>query len=197
MFTYAVLHFLPPVPEHFIKAASELNQFIETDIPEDNLSDTYKNRKLTIGDKTGIPVTYQTRMDINQQFYDWVHEHIDETGFDCGVSFTSGHVGRYQGPHTDLTRDYTLLYLIEPGGPNTQTVFYREKGQPIQRTQRQVAPTDFNNLEVLERVKFPVGKWTLLNAMALHGVEEIETCRISFQVSLNRNKWFESIKYAI
>ena len=195
MFTYAVLHNLPPIPQHFIDAAMELTQYIETDIPEDNLNDAYKSRKLTIGDKTGIPVTYQTRMDVNQEFYKWVHENIDETGFDCGVSFTSAHRGNFQGPHTDLTRDFTLLYLIEPGGPNTETVFYREKGQPFQRSQRQVAPTNLNDLEVLERVKFPVGQWTLLNVMALHGVENIETCRISFQISLNRNKWFESLKY--
>jgi hypothetical protein len=30
----------------------------------------------------------------------------------------------------------------------------------------------------------------LLNAMCLHGVENIEKVRVSFQVSINNNIWF-------
>ena len=84
-----------------------------------------------------------------------------------------------------------MLYLLDSGGPNTETVFYEEEGKPIVRTERQAVCNDFSKLRVLERVKFPLGKWVLLNAMCLHGVENIDTLRISFQVSINNNIWFD------
>lgn len=190
MFTYVVLKNLPPVPQHFVDAALDLKQFVDTDRPEDNLDDWYKSRKLII-DGREEPVTYQTRLDINREFYDWVHENIHPEGFDCGVSFTNGRLGRHQGPHTDLTRDFTLLYLVEPGGANTATYFYEEEGKPIVRTRRQDVCNDFSKLRVLERVQFPLGQWVMLNAMVLHGVQDIETVRVSFQVSANKNIWFD------
>lgn len=190
MFTYAILKNLPPVPEKFVAAALDLKQFVGTDRPEDNLSDWYKNRKILVDGKE-YPVTYQTRLDINDEFYDWVHENIHPEGFDCGVSFTNGALGSRQGPHTDLTRNFTILYLLESGGDNTETVFYEEIGEPIVRTQRQAVCNDFSKLRVLERVKFPLGKWVILNAMCLHGVENIDTVRVSFQVSANTNIWFD------
>jgi len=189
MFTYVVLKNLPDVPESFVTAAYEMLKFADTDVPIDNLSDAYKSRKLIIdGEKKSV--TFQTRMDINEEFYKWVHENIHPEGFDCGVSFTNSKFGTHQGPHTDLTRDFTMLYLLEPGGPETETVWYEEIGQPIIRTQRQAVCNDFSKLRALERVKFPLPKWILLNAMCLHGVENIAKVRMSFQVSLNNNIWF-------
>ena len=190
MFTYAVLKNLPDVPEKYINAALSQVQYAGTDRVLNNLSNDYRNRKLTIGDKQES-VTYQTRMDIDQDFYDWVHQNIHPEGFDCGVSFTNSKHGRHQGPHTDLTRDYTILYVLDPGGPNTETVFYEEEGKPIVRKERQAVCNDFSKLRVLERVKFPLRKWVILNAMCLHGVENIEGIRVSFQVSANSNPWFD------
>jgi hypothetical protein len=189
MFTYRVLKNLPPVPQHFIDSAVELKKFIDTDNVEDNLSDSYKSRKLIIDGETQ-PVTYQTRLDVNQEFYKWVHENIHPDGFDCGVSFTSSTQGKFQGPHTDLTRDFTMLYLLEPGGPDTETVFYHEHGEPVRREKRQTVCNDFSKLTVLERVKFPLHQWVILDAMVLHGVENITDCRVSFQVSVNENIFF-------
>ena len=190
MFTYVMLKNLPDIPEKYITAAHEYVKYADTDAVVNNLTDDYKNRKLIIGDKTES-VTYQTRMDIDKEFYEWVHTNIHPEGFDCGVSFTNVKFGKHQGPHTDLTRNFTMLYLLDSGGPNTETVFYEEEGKPIVRTERQAVCNDFSKLRVLERVKFPLGKWVLLNAMCLHGVENIDTLRISFQVSINNNIWFD------
>ena len=190
MFTYVILKNLPDVPEKFIGSAFDLAKFADTDVPKDNLSDSYKNRKLIINGDIK-PVTYQTRMDISMEFREWIHKNVHPEGFDCGVSFTNGKLGTHQGPHTDLTRDFTLLYLLDAGGPETETVFYEEIGQTIVRTQRQAVCNDFSKLRALERAKFPLHKWILLNAMCLHGVENIETIRISFQVSINNNIWFD------
>jgi hypothetical protein len=189
MFTYRILNQLPDIPQHFIDAAKDLTKFVDTETEEDNLSDSYKSRKLIINGKE-LPVTYQTRLDINKEFYGWCYENIHPEGFDCGVSFTSSRKGNYQGPHTDLTRDYTLLYLIEPGGPDTETVFYWEYDKPIVREKRQEVCNDFSKLVEIERVKFPLNKWVILNTMILHGVEKITDCRVSFQVSVNKNIYF-------
>jgi len=192
MFTYVLLKNLPDVPEKFITSAMEILKLrsIKTDLLKDNLSNDYKNRKVIINNQTQS-VTYQTRLDVDKEFDEWVGKHIHPEAFDCGLSITDSKFGSHQGPHTDLTRDFTMLYLLDSGGPNTETVFYEETGKPIVRKERQAVCNDFSKLRVLDRVKFPLKKWALLNAMCLHGVENIETIRLSFQVSINKNIWFD------
>jgi hypothetical protein len=192
MFTYVILKNLPDVPEKFITSAMQMLELrsVKADIVKDNLSDDYKNRKLLINNESKS-VTYQTRVDIDAEFNDWVHKNIHPEGFDCGLSITDSKHGSHQGPHTDLTRDFTMIYLLDPGGPNTETVFYEEEGKPIVRKERQAVCNDFSKLRVLDRVKFPTRKWAMLNAMCLHGVENIEGIRVSFQISANSNPWFD------
>lgn len=197
MFTYLVLKNLPPVPQHFVDIAHDLRKSI--DLEELDLGwksektsddDCYKNRKLLIDGKEE-PTTYQRRKDIGQEFDNWVHKNIHPQGRSCGVSLTDGRLGRHQGPHTDLKRNFALIYLLDSGGPDTATCFYKENGHPIVRSDRQAVCNDYSRLQLIERAQFPIAKWVILNVMILHGVENIETIRTSFQVSIADNVWFD------
>jgi NAD(P)-dependent dehydrogenase (short-subunit alcohol dehydrogenase family) len=88
------------------------------------------------------------------------------------------------GAHCDLSRNYTLLYLLDSGGEDHQTVFYQEQDKPIQRSNGERCP-DHSRLTIIDSIKVPLRKWVLLNATILHGVINIPKPRISIQVGLN------------
>lgn len=189
MFTYRILNSLPSIPQHFIDQALEKKKILYTDLPKDNLPNWYKDRRLVINGEEHNTAHQQTA-DIDQEFANWVKTNIHPAGFDCQVSMTSEKKGKYWGPHTDLTREFTLIYLLESGGPDAETVFYFEPGKLIRRTGFQEVCNDYSKLIVLERNKFPLYKWVIIDAMVLHGVENITEPRISFQVSINENIYF-------
>ena len=189
MFTYRILKNLPDVPGHFIEQALEKKKLLFTDKVEDNLPNWYKNRKLIVDGKEES-TAHQETSNLNNDFTIWCKENIHPEGFDCQVSMTNNQKGKHWGPHTDLTREFTIIYLLEPGGPDAETVFYLEPGKPVRRTGFQEVCNDYSKLIVLERNKFPLRKWVILDAMILHGVENLTAPRISFQISANINPYF-------
>lgn len=90
-----------------------------------------------------------------------------------------------QGPHTDSTRTHTLIYLLDAGGDNVNTVFYKEQGvDNIDRGLR-YRPTDYTNLDPIASIELKVNTWTLLNATVLHSVENLSRPRKTIQVAFN------------
>jgi hypothetical protein len=189
MFTYRILNNLPDVPEIYIEQALEKKKHLLGNKLNDNLPNWYKDRKLIINGKEES-TTHQQTADVDNSFTKWCIDHIHPRGFDCQVSMTDHTKGTHWGPHTDLTREFTLIYLLESGGPGAETVFYFEPGKLIRRTGFQEVCNDYDKLIVLERNKFPLYKWVIIDAMVLHGVENIQSPRISFQISANDNPYF-------
>jgi hypothetical protein len=189
MFTYRIVNNLPSVPQYFIDRALEKKKNLFLGNVEDNLPNWYKGRKLIIDGKEES-TAYQETVNLEQEFTVWCQKNIHPNGFDCQVSMTDHRNGRYWGAHTDLTREFTIIYLLESGGPDAETVFYIEPGKPVRRTGFQEVCNDYSKLIVLERNKFPLQKWVIIDAMVLHGVENITDTRISFQISANINPYF-------
>ena len=184
-FTYQLLPHFPTVPQHFVDRALEYQQlFNRNKVVYSHLSEQYKNRQLLKNNKIEKSV-YQIQYDLGYDFYHWVHENINSSGYECGVAYLDGSWGSTQGAHTDQRRIYSLLYLLEPGGDDTKTVFYREQGQEIIRTTPQSYCDNYDLLDVIDEVQFPVGQWVVLNTQILHGVENVKTRRISLQASTN------------
>jgi hypothetical protein len=86
--------------------------------------------------------------------------------------------------HTDLSRDFLLLYLLEGGGPEHRTVFYQEIGMPKIR-ERDMRVLDYSNLIELGGLQIPLKSWILMQTQILHGVENIPNHRISFQIGIH------------
>jgi hypothetical protein len=189
MFTYRVLKNLPKVPQYFIDRALAKKKLLFTNNVNDNLPNWYKDRKLIVDGKEESTAHQQTA-DLENDFTIWCKKYIHSEGFDCQVSMTNHQKGKYWGPHTDLTREFTIIYLLESGGPDAETVFYLEPGKPVRRSEFQEVCNDYSKLVVLERNKFPLHEWIILDAMILHGVENITEPRISFQISSNLNPYF-------
>ncbi len=83
--------------------------------------------------------------------------------------------GSYLVPHKDEHRDYTISYIIDPGGDNVSTCFYKKlldkEYPPIKSIPREEVELVYS--EVLER-----DKWYKLSVQEIHSVENMESARV-------------------
>lgn len=114
----------------------------------------------------------------------WARENITNLAKDIRSTSTLPGLERC-GAHIDRTRNYTLMYLIEPGGNDHCTVFYREKGVDDLYRPREYHVDDYDRLIELKRVKLKCNAWNLVSARILHSIENITNGRYSIQVSLD------------
>ena len=204
MFTYKILYNLPPVPICFCTQALAISETDNTnstdmlDVTDHRLLNAsvlpqYVGRTITVNGQK-FQSAQGRRFRINEEFDSWVRHNICHDITDAGVCFTNG--SRYHGVHTDQTRDFVLIYLLDSGGEQAETVFFQEKGYPVWR--EKTAPmtnvwiNDYSTLIEIDRIRILERQWVLLNADILHGVEGLCGKRISFQVGTNHNFWGEN-----
>jgi len=118
----------------------------------------------------------------DEESLSWIRENITSEfhATNSGVMFFD----EPQLPHTDVTRDYVLLYNIQSGGPDSQLCFWQEAGQPLVR-QRMLTAERGPNLKLVERVNGPFERWYIVNAKVIHSVENITGLRLNLQVSFD------------
>jgi len=191
MYCYKILSHLPILPE-FLQAQA-LNT-VGPDVTLNASRPEYTNRILVKGDKTFLS-TRSNRSDLSTEFKQWIKENIVNEFTECSVSRTSADVSAYQGPHTDKTREFVLMYVLEQGGPTCRTVWYQEKGQSFYRPGKQwLMINDFDQLDIVEQVQLPVNAWSIMNTQYLHGVENITEDRISIHIGLDSDDFIKEPK---
>lgn len=193
-FFYKVLHDLPSIPDKFVNDAyAKIGGELST-LPQDKAIryhwNSIKQEKITVDgrEKTNAP---NVGYNLDNDMVEWVHKNIidkDITNIRISVSDSTPEKDT-NGAHCDLSRNYTLLYLLEDGGPDNLTVFYQEKDKPIQRNNGERCP-DHSLLTIVNSIKVPLRTWTLLNATIMHGVINIPKPRISIQIGLNSIEGF-------
>ena len=123
-------------------------------------------------------------VDLDQDTVKWAKAHIAEEFLHIQISWTPTN-RRESGAHSDATRNYTLIYLLDAGGNNVVTSFYQEKDQPLNRPNKTFVD-DYGLLTKLATVCIKPRTWTVLNSTILHGVENIEHPRIAIQIGFDK-----------
>ena len=172
------------------------NQLLET-------VDAYNTNKVVITNLTRhaikdgktIPNAWYERYPVNENIYTWINKNIASDYTDIGMAFhgTPNSISTAL-PHTDQTRNWLLMWLLDEGGTEVDTVHWQEKNQPIIRTSDLKAPLSYDNLIEIGRARFKRGEWILLNTHVIHSLEGITAGpRISLQIGF----WdaAESIKH--
>jgi hypothetical protein len=190
-FTYCFLDFLPQVPEDLL-----------TDFEQ------YKNNKREVGivgfvstgpDGTKYAQTNYERFNISGKLLEWLQFNITRDALDYGAGFTiPSETGADHIRHIDYSRDYTLNYQLTTGGDNVLTRFWQEKGEPLTRRQLaiDIPPRDLTtyllsrDLELVDQVCVPVGRWVLLNTKSIHDAVNLTGPRIAIQISLGLENKF-------
>jgi hypothetical protein len=131
----------------------------------------------------------------HEEFAKWCNDNITTETKDAGVNYSivvdnpnNNLEGGSTGAHTDIVRDYTLIYLLSTGGDNAPTVFYQEQGKPAMLPPKSKS-CDFKKLVEIHRVIIPARTWCVLDSRYLHSVEYIKESRVAFQVGVLENHW--------
>jgi hypothetical protein len=132
----------------------------------------------------------------DHELTNWAKENVTPNTKDMRYSFTAPGKPRL-GPHVDLTRKYTLIYLVESGGDAPKTVFYKEKDQEMLIRPLGYHVDDYNKLEEIISIVIPLKRWTIINSGILHSVENINQGRKSYQISLDNLPDLDDLKNSV
>jgi hypothetical protein len=114
--------------------------------------------------------------------------------------------GGYHIVHSDIARNYAINYMIELGGDDAWTSWYKVKGEPEKRDKKvgggynSSSISNYNNLELLDTVKLKQGKWYVMATDVLHDVGKIVGLRKSITINIPRDmerKVLEALKFVI
>jgi len=123
------------------------------------------------------------QFNVSNRVTDWFLENITEKGHN-NIKIVSNTDGDHKGAHTDKTRDYVLIYLLESGSKTPpKTIWYNEINQPSVR-ERKTRCNDYELLTEISSVTIPLRKWIVLNSRILHGIDQLTSKRISFHIGL-------------
>jgi hypothetical protein len=173
------LHELPSVPLQFEQ------QF--TNHPDLPLFLTWaeSNRTITKPNGTSVSNINYSRLKISKELEDWVQTNICSKFIHAAISVSDpGGVTDTHGPHVDGSRDVTIMWIHDTGGPTVDTVFWEVLNEPLVSESRGKWLDTYNNLKEYTKVRFRPRTWYLLNTRIMHSVENLQSPRIVLQVSL-------------
>jgi hypothetical protein len=183
MFTYKYLDDLPKVPDHLLADfdSAKINNKLVMEI---------MNLTLETKDAAIKMVNYR-RFHAKGELLEWLKSNIVDEAIDISLSFhniTDDVESQY--PHIDRTRYYTLMYFTDLGGDDVVTSFYQEQGGPIVRPEIRLPSPEMalirDRLEIIDSTRFEESRWVILNSKIIHGIENMERCRKSIQISLDK-----------
>lgn len=185
-FTYRFLDNLPQVPERFL---TDFDQYKNNDMAWDvtGWTTVWKGQEVGIAD--------YNRHHAAGEFYEWLKTNIVEDPIDFGITFHN-HLNKnpqHHYPHIDATRSYTLMYLVDQGGDNVITRWYKEKDGPLVRPERSLhsqISNIYDKLEEIDSVYIPLRRWCLLHSKIIHGAFNLTRARKSIQISLGPENKF-------
>lgn len=197
MFTQITVPQIPHPPQKFIDRARGLIEkfnsgtMTEEDVPGNAhvFSKDYIDREYI---RQGV-VTKTRRQHvftIGDDFSKWAADNIHPYPYEAGLSVGVPLDAPIHGPHCDPRRRYVLNYILDTGGDNVRTVWYKEKGFPLERLHatgpdgRGYWVKDYADLEVIDDVVFSPGIWVLLNPKIIHSVENLVGYRSFLTISL-------------
>ena len=113
----------------------------------------------------------------------WINEHVHDNYNDVGLFIMDGTENHTMLPHSDQTRNFVAIYMIEPGGTDVYTGYWQEHGYPLIREHREFG-LDYSKLDLRYKVQWPKGKWAVMNTNILHSVENMTGVRVAIQMGL-------------
>ena len=123
---------------------------------------------------------------LDEECLTWSRENVTKHTKDIRLAATTPGLAS-TGAHIDRIRNYVLIYLLETGGDDHQTVFYQEKGisELIRPKEYHWHADNYDDLSIVSVIRLEVNKWNLMTTKVLHSVENIAQGRRSIQISLD------------
>jgi hypothetical protein len=137
---------------------------------------------------------------------------VELQGFirDCGLQQISNSKnspeGTHMRPHIDGDKRgrHCLQYLLDTGGTDVTTTWYKENNYSIVRPpsatdSRDITVVKLDSLTKVEEVIFDPNRWAIFRTDIIHGVEPILTNRCAITIGFTNQKLFDTLisKYGI
>lgn len=186
--TYIALTDLPKPPD------SLLQQIDLSLTPAINNTGYLQTEPLTDWNGYSGPAALNVRILFNDEYIEWVQKNITSEFENASLNYVTGPPQiKTTAPHRDFTRDYVLIYNVDPGGDDVTLQFWKEAGHEIVR-EPGAACGRKADLELLDTVSGPLNCWYLTNATVLHSTDNMVRQRVNLQVSFKQgNKFVENI----
>ena len=189
---YKIMDSLPAVPAALVNTALQRsNDFAKLSVTERNqqqINPSFLQGRIITRDSQFVMSRPTPRADIRDEFENWVNKNISDEWSEIGVSLSlppdDGQPSDFLGPHSDKSRAYVLIYLIEQSNPDQYTVWYQDQGKGLYR-KRTTAALNFDTLHELDRICIPMHTWVYINANILHSAENVHGSRTSIQISFD------------
>lgn len=154
----------------------------------------YRERLVTLQDGSQCPSITSQKWTIGPELEQWIRDYVyNGPWIDIGIN-SHNTVSSVMGPHVDDIKNEIILYVVEAGGDNVETAWWQEKGYPVERPDKlpvnnngafYTSSDDYRQLQELERVCLPQGKWVRMNTLVLHSVENIVGRRTIVKIGLD------------
>lgn len=179
-FTWMPLHDLPQPPRQYIDRVIDITSD-ENAIGCVYCPDAYAGeRDLLIGGKH-YDSRYQLGFDIGQDFNDWVKENIIPNPVSITARKTFGD-SIMHGAHIDSARRWAISYLINRGGDQAVTRFYKKPGSPTEWPLMHKLFDNMDELVEIDNVQFPLESWFVINTSVIHAVTNVTGPRTFIQI---------------
>ncbi len=126
------------------------------------------------------------RYPFSDKFHTWLKENI-YNDLDKIDSFQLGHQMWWGGeviwPHTDKVRNFLLSYLVEEGGDNVELSFWKYNNEHL-ILKPYTHFFKFDKLEMIKKLRRPVGRWVLADTRVAHAVHFMDKPRIDITIGL-------------
>lgn len=143
---------------------------------------SYIDRLLHHNQKSS-PSSYSYNYIFDDSCLSWTQKNISRHVQDIRLSITPPGRSTW-GPHCDRSRNWTMIYLLQTGGDDHETVFWRCRSDAEILREPGSHVNDYDLLDRIACVKIPLRTWTLLNGQILHSIENIGQGRVAIQISL-------------
>lgn len=192
----------PPVPNHIVeqiltdvsKINFQTNDFNLT--ADDNLLESIKQFAPVPGDKVlGVAFNeaqqYYTEKIASFAFINpcndlitWAKENITIPFRAVNIQVMTG--GEFVVPHIDEIRSGGLNYILQTGGPNVKTKFYKPKNEYSNLKATPQTAFLYETIEEIYSETLPLNKWHVLDVTQIHSVNDLvaSSSRVSISISL-------------
>lgn len=114
----------------------------------------------------------------------WAKENITMPYRGINIQVMTG--GEFVVPHIDEIRTGGLNYILQAGGPNVKTKFYKPKSEYSNLRATPQTAFLYETIEEVHSETLPLNKWHILDVTHIHSVNDLvaSDMRISISISL-------------
>lgn len=188
---------LPPIPLHLIQEIRERlgndTKFLAKKSYQSLAGfEEYRNRKLSYTNgEIKLSVTADRYLP-SDALTSWITTNVHVNPISININLTNVNSNTF-GPHVDPGRRQIIIYVIDPGGDDVTTKWWRQIGYPVIRTDLQditlkynADVSDYTQLEECASLRISPGQWVkFCDTAILHSVENLTSCRLTVQIPIH------------